>query len=144
LDSFFCLASASCTGSGGQFFRLQDGVFFGSPTVADPTTSQWVSATFTPGINVDSGTFHGVFAVPAGMSTDSLDAYLHILAASDTVDFTHTGALSFGNLNGVTFTSASGVLLAQAPEPGSWILIAAGLGLLGLATCAKAYTSHAV
>src|ERR1035438_7960337 len=65
IDSFFCLGTGtSCVGgnlfigaqpppNGGQFFRLQDGIVLGSPTVTDPSTSQWVSATFTQGANAD-------------------------------------------------------------------------------------------
>jgi hypothetical protein len=146
VDSLFCLSSTnSCVAgalfigaqppqNGGQFFRLQDGVSLGSPTITDPSTAQWVSAAFTQGINADLGTFSGLFAVPTGLSTDSLSAYINVTSVSDNVDFTHTGALSFSGLNGVTYTSGSGVLLTQtaAPEPGGWMLVLAGLGSIGL------------
>jgi hypothetical protein len=159
IDNLFCLAAgASCLGNsnpgtgvlngppnGGQFFRLEDNFSLGLPTdpfITEPTTG-WVSSSFTPSINADSGTFHGVFAVPSGISMDSLNAYFDIKCLEATCDFTHTGALSFGGLDGVSFTSGSGVLLTQsgaaAPEPGSWILMMAGLGLIGLAKLRTPY-----
>jgi hypothetical protein len=154
MDNLFCLATGTtCLGSSvlgpagslngppndGQYFRFQDNFLLGLPAdpfITEPTTG-WVSSSFTQSINADSGTFHGVFAVPAGISTDSLNAYFDLGCFQATCDFTHTGVLSFGGLNGVSFTSGSGVLLTQSgaavPEPGGWILMMAGLGLLGLA-----------
>ena len=165
IDNLFCLGTGTtCLGSsnvgpgslngppnGGQFFRLQDSFLSGLPTdpfITEPTTG-WVSSSFTQSINADSGTFHGVFAVPAGLSTDSLNAYFNLSCNDATCDFTHTGALSFGGLNGVSFTSGSGVLLTQSgvsgvPEPGSWILMATGAGLIGLARLRKPRTGRAV
>jgi hypothetical protein len=164
IDNLFCLATGtSCLGSStpgtgvvngppnaGQLFRLEDNLTLGLPTdpfITEPTTG-WVSSSFTPSINADSGTFHGVFAVPSGISTDSLNAYFDIKCFEATCDFTHTGALSFGGLNGVSFTSGSGVLLTQSasavPEPGSWILMATGVGLIGLARLRKPRTGRAV
>jgi hypothetical protein len=159
VDILFCLGSgAVCQGnplsipphgpvSAGEFFRLHDSLGLGLPSdpfINEPTTFGWVSGTFTPSINADSGTFHGVFAVPTGVSTDSLNAYIALSNSGTTSDFTHTGTLSFGNLNGVSFTSASGVLLTQTPaavpEPGNWILMMAGLGLIGLAKWRKPRT----
>jgi hypothetical protein len=165
LDNLFCLATGTtCLGSSvlgpagslngppnnGQYFRFQDNFLLGLPTdpfINEPTTG-WVSSSFTQSINADSGTFHGVFAVPAGISTDSLNAYFALGCFQATCDFTHTGALSFGGLgNGVSFTSGSGVLLSQsgaAPEPGSWISMVAGLGLIGLAKLRKPRSGRAV
>jgi hypothetical protein len=153
-DILFCLGAAtSCVGvpsvgvqgpiNAGQFFHWQDSLLLGLPS--DPAitlpTAGWVSSVFLPGGNAASGTFHGVFAIPAGLSTDSLNAFFAISAAGATADYSHTGTLSFGGLNGVSFTSASGVLLTQTPaavpEPGSWILMMAGLVLIGLAKWRK-------
>ena len=156
MTSFFCLGTgASCLSAPGppgglngpgnnlEFFSLIDSLGLGYPTdpfITEPTAG-FAGASFTPSINADSGTFHGVFPVPVGISTDSLNAYFNIQCFQATCDFTHTGALSFGGLgNGVSFTSGSGVLLSQsgaAPEPGSWILMAAGVGLIGLAKLRK-------
>jgi hypothetical protein len=165
MDNLFCLATGTtCLGSSvlgppgslngppndGQYFRFQDNFLLGLPTdpfITEPTTG-WVSSSFTQSINADSGTFHGVFAVPAGISTDSLNAYFNLGCFEATCDFTHTGTLSFGGLDGsgVSFTSGSGVLLTQqsaVPEPGSWILMATGVGLIGLARLRKPRTGRA-
>ena len=165
MDNLFCLATGtSCLGSstpgtgvvngplnGGQYFRHQDNFLLGlsaDPLITEPTTG-WVSSSFTQSINADSGTFHGVFAVPSGISTDSLNAYFALGCFEATCDFSHTGALSFGGLgNGVSFTSGSGTLLTQSgatvPEPGSWILMATGVGLIGFAKLRKYRTGGAV
>jgi PEP-CTERM motif-containing protein len=95
----------------------------------------WVSSSVTPGANATSETFQGVFAIPAGMSVDTLNAWMTADCGSgDSCDFSHTAALNISLVNGVSFTSASGVLLAQtgssAPEPSSWaMMLMGGLGL---------------
>jgi hypothetical protein len=94
---------------------------------------------------------YGIFSIPAGLSTDYVYANLEtgcggggtvllgVRSGGTSCDFSHTGALSLGGLDGtgVSFTSGSGMLLSQtqtaAPEPGSWILMMAGVGLVGLA-----------
>jgi hypothetical protein len=91
----------------------------------------WVSTSVTPGGNSDSETFTGVYSVPAGTSTASLNAYLDLTCITVSCDFSHTGTLSIGSLpSGVSYTSASGALLTAAvPEPGTWWMLACG-GLL--------------
>jgi hypothetical protein len=46
-------------------------------------------------------------------------------------DFSHTAAFSFSNLNGLSYTSASGTFLSAVPEPQSWALMLAGVAALG-------------
>jgi hypothetical protein len=136
LTSLFCLGpGSSCSGNAGTdphnplldqlYFSYQDGnVLTNSVT----TTAGWVSTSYVPGANATSETFEGVFAVPTGVSTDSLNAYLEVGCLISTCDFSHTGQLSLGSLpDGVTFTSESGVLLSDAtPEPGTWALFLGG------------------
>lgn len=143
VTSLFCLGPGTlCSGNanspvhgpnaGGQafYFTYQDG----SVMTNSAPTSGWVSVALLPGANAASEIFHGVYAIPAGVSTDSLNAYLQLDCAMSTCDFSHTGALSIGPLpTGVTFTSGSGVLLSAAvPEPGTWALLLCGAALMGL------------
>lgn len=61
-------------------------------------------------------------------------AFQQSLAASGTVDATHTGTLSFMVPNGYTLISASGAfgLPAAVPEPETWGMLTIGLGMMGL------------
>jgi hypothetical protein len=142
-------------------------------TNPDPVNGTWVSSSYTsspslqpnqllpaPGTSDITVTFDGVFSIPAGLSTDYVYANLQVdcggggpvisgvRSGGGSCDFSHTGALSFGGLNGISFTSGSNALLTQpgsaAPEPGSWILMMAGLGLVGLAKLRVARNPRAV
>ncbi len=98
-------------------------------------TSGWVSFSVTPGANATSETFSGIYAVPAGTSTASLNAFLDLTCVTASCDFSHTGTLNIGALpGGVSYTSASGVLLTQsaAPEPDTWAMLACGALLAAL------------
>jgi hypothetical protein len=54
-------------------------------------------------------------------------------SAQQLADFSHTAAFSFSNLNGLGYTSASGVFLSAVPEPASALLLAAGVLAVGAA-----------
>jgi hypothetical protein len=103
-----------------------------NPTTVIPTGG-WVSTSVT-GANTTTETFTGVFAVPAGMSTDALNAWLQISCGlGDTCDFSHTATFGMSTVNGVSYTSSSGVLLTQsgtAPEPASWAMMLIGGSLM--------------
>lgn len=146
LDFLFCFgATTSCMGNpngagphspvnAGQIFTFTENCIDGNCGDPNPTTtlptSGWVSTSVT-GANTTTETFTGVFAVPAGMSTDSLNAWLEVSCGDgDTCDFSHTATLNISSVNGLSFTSASGVLLTQtgasAPEPSSWAMMLIG------------------
>jgi len=94
-----------------------------------------VSTTFTPGNDPTFGVFHGVYLVAAGESTVDLFSRLTIDCRFDAAcDFSHTGTLAFGLAPGVSFTSASSVLLqtTATPEPGTLGMLAGGMALLGV------------
>jgi hypothetical protein len=82
------------------------------------------------GANTTTETFTGVFAVPAGMSTDALNAWMEVSCGDgDNCDFSHTATFDMSTVNGVSYTSSSGVLLTQsgsAPEPASWVMMLIG------------------
>jgi hypothetical protein len=151
LDFLFCLAAGSvCSGepgvphspnAGGYVFTFTEDCLDGNcgnpnPTSTLPTTG-WVSTSVT-GAGSTTETFTGIFAVPAGISSDTLNAWLEATCGDgDTCDFSHTATLSISDVNGVSFTSASGVLLTDmgtgtspVPEPSSWMLmLTCGAGL---------------
>ena len=110
-----------------SLFEMQDGD--GTVTTITPTTG-WDSTSITG--DPTDGMFEGDFAVPTGVSSESLNAYLFVSCGMTTCDFSHTGELSIGALpDGVSYTSDSGVLLTSAtPEPGSWLLMLSGAVVL--------------
>jgi hypothetical protein len=146
LDFLFCFGpTANCLGnpngsgphgpiSSGQIFSFVSDCIDGNCGNPNPTTtlptSGWVSTSVT-GANTTTETFTGIFAVPAGISTDGLNAWLELSCGDgDTCDFSHTATLSISTGNGVSYTSASGVLLTQTgsstPEPSSWAMMLVG------------------
>ena len=163
-SSYFCFDTAtSCQAHGGiggggiiqpasnaRFNYQYSLVGFGGLSVTTPSlgwvTSSYTSSPLSPGGTLGVGvsniavTFHGVYALAAGTSTEGVYGNLSEICgggmiATQGCDFSHTGSLSFSlNDPGVTFTSASGVLLTGAgavPEPAEWSLMVIGLGLLG-------------
>jgi len=135
--SLFCFAQGvGCFGNANSLphgpistslFEMEDSD--GTVTTITPTTG-WASTSITG--DPTEGTFEGVFAVPTGISSESLNAYLFVSCGMATCDFSHTGELSISALpDGVSYTSGSGVLLTSAtPEPGSWLLMLSGVVLL--------------
>jgi hypothetical protein len=150
LSFLFCFgAVANCQGGGsGQgphspiggppVFTFTEDCLDGNCGDPNPTTTMptggYVSTSVT-GANTTTETFTGVFAVPAGMSTDALNAWMEVSCGDgDSCDFSHTATFNMSTVNGVSFTSSSGVLLTQtgasAPEPSSWaMMLIGGLGM---------------
>ena len=162
--SYFCFATpvTSCQAQGGiggggiiqpasgsRFNYQYSLVGFGGLSVTTPSsgwaTSSYTSSPLSPGGTLGIGvsniavTFHGVYALAAGTSTEGVYGSLTDICGGGMVatqgcDFSHTGSLSFSlNDPGVSFTSASGTLLTGAgavPEPAEWSLVVIGLGLL--------------
>ena len=150
--TFFCFgATANCAGNangagphgpigGPPVFKFTEDCIDGNCGNPNPTTVMptggYVSSSVT-GANTTTEAFTGVFAVPAGMSTDALNAWMQISCGDgDTCDFSHTATFGMSTVNGVSFTSSSGVLLSQTrsavPEPSSWAMML--IGGLGVAT----------
>jgi MYXO-CTERM domain-containing protein len=135
--SLFCFAQGvDCFGNANSLphgpistslFEMEDSD--GTVTTISPTTG-WANTSITG--DPTEGLFEGVFAVPTGVSSESLNAYLFISCGMATCDFSNTGELSIGSLpDGVSYTSGSGVLLTSAaPEPRSWTLVLGGVVLL--------------
>jgi hypothetical protein len=150
ISAFFCFgASGNCEGNpngsgphgpigGPPVFQFTEDCIDGNCGNPNPTTVMptggYVSSSVT-GANTTTEDFTGVFAVPTGTSTDALNAWIEISCGlGDTCDFSHTATFGMSTVNGVSFTSASGVLLTQTgsatPEPASWaMMLIGGLGV---------------
>jgi hypothetical protein len=149
LNFLFCFgAAANCAGNangtgphgpigGPPVFSFTEDCLDGNCGNPNPTTTMptggYVSTSVT-GANTTTETFTGVFAVPAGMSTDALNAWMEASCGlGDTCDFSHTATFSMSTVSGVSFTSASGVLLTgSVPEPSSLAMMLMGAGCLTL------------
>ena len=156
--SYFCFEAApSCQvqgaiGGGGIVQPLSNARFnyqysvvgFGGLSVTTPgsgfVSSSYTSTPLSPGQTLSTGltdvvvTFHGIYGLAAGTSVENVYGNLTAFCgggviASQGCDYSHTGALSFNLADpGVSFTSASGVLLTQqAPEPVTGLLLICGL-----------------
>lgn len=122
-----------------------------TPTLMPTPDSGWVSASYTstpitpgsvqyiPGNNSIAVSFHGVYAIPNGITTEYLYGNVQLGCGGgnptpNNCDFSHTGALSL-NLNdpGVSFVSGNGLLsgVSATPEPGSLWLALAGVVCFG-------------
>jgi hypothetical protein len=110
---------------------LPDGNYLTLPT------DGWDSVSFDPGLSFGLNTFHGVYVVPEGSSTIDLYSRLLLDCGFDGVcDYSGTGKLSLDLPAGVSFTSASGVLLSAVPVPGGAVPEpgSLALALLGVAS----------
>jgi hypothetical protein len=147
LDFLFCFgAGTTCEGNpngiphapnSGSIFTFTEDCIDGNCGNPNPTstlpTSGWVSTSVT-GAGTTNETFTGIFAVPAGLSTESLNAWMEVnCGLGDSCDFSHTATLNISNVNGVSFTSSSGVLLTgSVPEPSSSVMMLIGAACLAL------------
>jgi hypothetical protein len=111
------VASTFCAGQFEEFTYTDGSIEGATPATLTTPTTGWVSTSIIPGMNGYSDTFMGVFAVPTGMSNAFMSAMMSVDCGEDgtTCDFSHTGALSLSLPTGVSFTSASGVLLTESP-----------------------------
>ena len=76
--------------------------------------------------------FRGVLLVPGAQKEYLIETTLSMHCASGVAcDFGHSARLRFDLPQGVSFTSGSGVLLTAVPEPQTWALVLAGLGVMG-------------
>lgn len=90
-------------------------------------SGDWASA--GPNLSVFTGTYALVGATP----TLSLRTYLSIGAGwARGLNYDNTTAFQMNLPAGVSFSSASGVFLSAVPEPGTYALMLAGLGAVGL------------
>jgi hypothetical protein len=111
------------------------------PTFSFPATqgqtSGWQSASFTSYDPQDTR-FSGIYAITGATADIPIAFGLQIIAGNNvTLDYSHTGSVSIGHVDGVSYTSDSGVFLTAAPtvggvpEPFSWTLLVAGFAAVG-------------
>jgi hypothetical protein len=87
--------------------------------------------------------FSGTLVVPSGLSTLDIATILRVnCTLGADCDASNTAAFSFGALpTGLSYTSSSGTFLSGAPagvpEPGTWVMLSAGLLTVGFLRCRK-------
>lgn len=126
--TFDYYSSISNNGNSGFGFAGASG--YGPP-------SGWQSYTIT-NASLTGFDFDGILSVYDGYSPGlSFQLGLSCFGPAQ-CDFSHTGSVSLGLPNNVTFTSASGAFLTESgagsvPEPATWAMMLMGFGVLGAA-----------
>lgn len=84
--------------------------------------------------------FTGLYAITGASADVPIDFDLFLRAGNVALDYTNTGRVTIGSVDGVSYTSDSGVFLTGGgatvggvPEPASWALLMAGFGIVGAA-----------
>ncbi len=99
-----------------------------------PRVGGWVSYSFASYSPLDTR-FSGVYAITGATADIPIDFRLGLNATNVALDFLNTGTVGIGRVDGVSFTSDSGVFLAGTaggvPEPETWVLLTFGFGGLG-------------
>lgn len=117
------------------------GTFSGTPyTYGGTYVSGFGSPVFSGGNLTSYG--NGVYGFDLRVATTSpvtlkMIAGLSVRAYGAVMDYSHTAALGLVMDNGVSFSSASGLLLSQidtaVPEPATWMSMILGFGMIGAA-----------
>ncbi|QXQ05644.1 PEPxxWA-CTERM sorting domain-containing protein [Sphingosinicellaceae bacterium] len=103
-----------------------------------PRVGGWVSSSFSSYDPLDTR-FTGIYAITGATADIPIDFSLGLRASQVGLDFLNTGSISIGHVEGVSYTSDSGVFLTAptsvggVPEPASWALLVAGFGIVGSA-----------
>ena len=111
------------------------------PTFSFPApqgqTSGWQSASFTS-YDPQNTRFSGIYAITGASADIPISFGLQIIAGNNvTLDYSHAGSVSIGHVDGVSYTSDSGVFLTAAPavggvpEPVSWAMLVVGFAAVG-------------
>ncbi|QJU60914.1 PEPxxWA-CTERM sorting domain-containing protein [Sphingomonas sp. AP4-R1] len=101
---------------------------------SDPRVNGWVSYSFGSYDPLNTQ-FTGLYAIIGATADIGIDFDLGLRGTG--LDYTNTGSVSIGKVDGVSFTSDSGVFLQAAaapsavPEPASWALMIGGFGMVG-------------
>ena len=107
-------------------------------TIQSQGFNGWSSSSFTRNLQTDSLTdlvFEGSYTLVGASGSFGVVSYLDAAVSGGTVDFSHTGQFGFTSLPAtLTLSSDSGVFpitVAAVPEPETYALMLAGLGLMG-------------
>ncbi len=115
---------------------------YNSPTFAyasDPRVGGWVSSSFASYTPTDTR-FSGIYAITGATADIPISFSLGLNTSNSTLDYSHGGGVKIGHVDGVSYTSDSGVFLTAGagaagavPEPTSWAMLVAGFGIVGIA-----------
>jgi hypothetical protein len=137
--------SPSITFQGGILHGLRFVYTNGSASIQDPNAGGPPSLggwTVTP-VGPVGALFSGALVVPSGLSTLDIATILRVnCTLGADCDASNTAGFSFGALpTGLSYTSSSGAFLTGAatgvPEPGTWVMLSAGLLTIGFLRCRK-------
>lgn len=100
-----------------------------------PRVGGWESYSFASYSPLDTR-FSGIYALTGASGDIPIDFSLSLNATHVALDFSNTGRISIGKVNGLSFTSDSGTFLSAnavggVPEPASWAMLIAGFGMIG-------------
>ena len=115
---------------------LAAGRGFSPFAITSHTERGWASFSYSA-LDPTHVAFDGIYNLLGSTQTLGIDAYLSAGAAFADLDYGNTLRVSFTLPGNVSYTSDSGVFLSAAsavtpvPEPETWALMMAGLGLLG-------------
>nr|WP_255601895.1 PEPxxWA-CTERM sorting domain-containing protein [Polymorphobacter megasporae] len=108
-----------------------------SPTfvyASDPRVGGWVSSSFASYTPTDTR-FSGVYAITGATADIPISFNLSLNTYNSTLDYSNGGGIKIGHVDGVSYTSDSGVFLTSVagavPEPASWAMLVAGFGIVG-------------
>jgi hypothetical protein len=132
----------------GYFDNPSGSPLFANGYVLGPGTLDYgpIFASLGAGVSITyAGSYgSGAQTIPVSIPFSTLGSAFELVVAIETlqagdastgnqwdVDYSHTLGISLSAPDGVTLTSASGDLPGTAPEPGSLVLLAGGLAMLG-------------
>ncbi len=135
---FFGNASAYEFGDyGAGFYAPPNYPTFAFPETTPGRVAGWQSFSFASYTPTDTR-FTALYALTGASGDVPIDFRLSLNGTNVALDYTQGGKVGIGHVDGVSFTSDSGVFLSgtgagtgTVPEPASWALLLAGFGTVG-------------
>lgn len=121
---------------GAGYFAPPNYPTFSFPETVPSRTAGWQSYSFASYTPTDTR-FTGVYAITGATADIPIDFSLALNASNLSLDYLDTGNIAIGRVDGVSYTSDSGVFLTAGgtvggvPEPASWAMLLVGFGTVG-------------